>query len=110
METKNILMENAAGEVYSVSMTRCIDDEMRMTAELENAKNAAESANRAKSTFLFNMSHDIRTPMNAIIGFSSMADKYADNPEKVREYLSKINVFPESIFCGLLTTFSISHA
>ena len=97
METKNILMENAAGEVYSVSMTRCIDDEMRMTAELENAKNAAESANRAKSTFLFNMSHDIRTPMNAIIGFSSMADKYADNPEKVREYLSKINVSGEHL-------------
>lgn len=59
METRNILMENVTGDVYSISMTRCIDDDMRRTAELRQAKEAAESANRAKSTFLFNMSHDI---------------------------------------------------
>lgn len=59
METRNILMENVTGDVCSVSMTRCIDDDVRRTAELRQAKEAAESANRAKSTFLFNMSHDI---------------------------------------------------
>lgn len=59
METRNILTENVTGDVYSVSMTRCIDDDVRRTAELRQAKEAAESANRAKSTFLFNMSHDI---------------------------------------------------
>ena len=59
METRNILTENVTGDVYSISMTRCIDDDMRRTAELRQAKEAAESANRAKSTFLFNMSHDI---------------------------------------------------
>ena len=92
METKNILMQNVTGDVYSISLTRCIDDEICQTQELERAREAAESANRAKSTFLFNMSHDIRTPMNAIMGFSNMAEKYIDDPEKVADCLRKINI------------------
>ena len=97
METRNILTQNEAGEIYSISMTRCIDDEIRATLELEQARDAAEAANRAKSTFLFNMSHDIRTPMNAIMGFSNMAEKYLDNPEKVSDCLKKINVSGEHL-------------
>lgn len=62
METRNILMENVTGDVYSVSMTRCIDDDVRRTAELRRAKEAPKAPTGAKSTFLFNMSHDIRTP------------------------------------------------
>ena len=73
-------------------MTRCIDDDVRRTAELRQAKEAAESANRAKSTFLFNMSHDIRTPMNAIMGFSSLAEKYVNDPARVADCLQKINL------------------
>ncbi|MGN0426481.1 MAG: response regulator [Agathobacter sp.] len=57
---------------------------------LEDAVKAAESANRAKSTFLSNMSHDIRTPMNAIIGFSTLAIANIENSEKVKDYLAKI--------------------
>ncbi|MGN0437745.1 MAG: response regulator [Lachnospiraceae bacterium] len=57
---------------------------------LENAVKAAESANRAKSTFLSNMSHDIRTPMNAIIGFTTLAIANIGNEDKVKDYLSKI--------------------
>ncbi|MCM1168291.1 MAG: response regulator [Ruminococcus sp.] len=56
----------------------------------EQAFRIAEEANRAKSSFLSNMSHDIRTPMNAIIGFSSLLAKDAENPDKVREYTKKI--------------------
>ena len=97
METRNILMENMAGDVYSISMTRCIDEDMERTAELQQAKEAAESANRAKSAFLFNMSHDIRTPLNAIIGFSSLAEKHMDDPEKIRDYLDKIHVSGEHL-------------
>ena len=72
-------------------------NEERVTAELQRAKEAAESANRAKSTFLFNMSHDIRTPMNAIIGFSDMAEKHVDDREKVLDCLKKINVSGEHL-------------
>ena len=50
----------------------------------------AREASEAKTRFLFNMSHDIRTPMNAIIGFSDLLEKNLDNEEKVREYLEKI--------------------
>ena len=50
----------------------------------------AEAADRAKSTFLSNMSHDIRTPMNAIIGFTTLAQANLDNRERTQEYLKKI--------------------
>ncbi|MGN0663360.1 MAG: response regulator [Faecalibacterium sp.] len=64
--------------------------EKKVNLALEDAVSAAQSANRAKSTFLSNMSHDIRTPMNAIIGFTTLAVANVDNTDKVREYLSKI--------------------
>ena len=62
----------------------------KMNQALSEAVRAAETANRAKSTFLSNMSHDIRTPMNAIIGFTTLAVSNIDNQKKVRDYLSKI--------------------
>ncbi len=61
------------------------------TAELEKALEAADSANRAKTTFLNNMSHDIRTPMNAIIGFTALATTHLDNKERALDYLDKIS-------------------
>ena len=74
-----------------------IDDEKKMEARLEkqtidlqDALAAAQHANRAKTTFLNNMSHDIRTPMNAIIGFTSLAAAHIDNTEQVQDYLAKI--------------------
>ena len=57
---------------------------------LSDAVAAAENANRAKSTFLSSMSHDIRTPMNAIIGFTTLAVSHLDDKERVRDYLAKI--------------------
>ena len=57
---------------------------------LSDAVAAAENANRAKSTFLSSMSHDIRTPMNAIIGFTTLAVSHLDDKERVKEYLTKI--------------------
>ena len=56
---------------------------------LSDAVAAAETANRAKSTFLSNMSHDIRTPMNAIIGFTTLAISHIDDKERVKDYLTK---------------------
>ena len=62
----------------------------KMNQALSEAVRAAENANRAKSTFLSNMSHDIRTPMNAIIGFATLAASSIEDRKKVRDYLGKI--------------------
>ena len=59
---------------------------------LEDALEMAETANNAKSVFLFNMSHDIRTPMNAIIGFTDLLHKHLDEREKAENYINKIKV------------------
>lgn len=59
--------------------------------ELDEALQIAKAANESKSNFLSNMSHDIRTPMNAIIGFTTLLDKDAEHPERVREYTKKIS-------------------
>ena len=59
---------------------------------LSKALDAAENANRAKTTFLNNMSHDIRTPMNAIVGFTELASIHIDNKEQVQDYLGRISV------------------
>ena len=61
-----------------------------MNQALSEAVRAAETANKAKSTFLSNMSHDIRTPMNAIIGFTTLAVSNIDDKKRVRDYLGKI--------------------
>lgn len=64
--------------------------ERNINQELADAVKAARSANQAKSTFLSNMSHDIRTPMNAIIGFATLAVANIENTGKLKDYLSKI--------------------
>ncbi|MDE6749718.1 MAG: PAS domain S-box protein [Lachnospiraceae bacterium] len=72
----------------------CADEEMRKDMEkrdlLEAALLQANQASKAKSTFLSNMSHDIRTPMNAIVGFTNLAIAHIDNTPQVEEYLGKI--------------------
>lgn len=66
-------------------------EERNLNANLQDALKIAKSANEAKSNFLSNMSHDIRTPMNAIIGFATLLARDADKPDKVREYIRKIS-------------------
>ena len=64
--------------------------EKQYAADLKKAAELAKSANEAKTRFLFNMSHDIRTPMNAIIGFSGLLEKNLQNGKQAKEYLGKI--------------------
>lgn len=64
--------------------------ELAMRQQISDAKEAAEAANAAKTSFLFNMSHDIRTPMNAIIGFRDLLEKNQEEAEKRANYLQKI--------------------
>ena len=74
---------------------RDVDDATRVELEqktlLREALSQANRANEAKSAFLSNMSHDIRTPMNAIIGFTTLLNNEAEYPDKVREYTKKIS-------------------
>ena len=71
--------------------------EARQQVLLQNAVVAADAANQAKSTFLFNMSHDIRTPMNAIIGYADLAEKHRQEPERLQGYLKNIQVSGEKM-------------
>lgn len=77
-------------------LLQCIDEkkkeELATKQALEEAYETANRANQAKSNFLSNMSHDIRTPMNAIISMTAIAEKYLDNPEKIADCLNKITV------------------
>ena len=68
---------------------KAASDTQELNAKLQVAVEKAESANRAKSTFLSNMSHDIRTPMNAIIGFTTLALSNIDDTDRVKDYLGK---------------------
>ena len=72
-------------------------EEHQRNEELTRALEAAEYANAAKTRFLNSMSHDIRTPMNAVIGFTSLAASHIDNKEKVKEYLRKIETSSEHL-------------
>lgn len=71
-------------------ITESVKERNAKEKELSEAKKMAESASRAKTAFLFNMSHDIRTPMNAIVGFTDLLEKYIDDKEKVKNYIRKI--------------------
>ena len=66
--------------------------ELRQEEELREAKLKAECANKAKSSFLFNMSHDIRTPMNAIIGYAELASRHLQETDKLGRYLEEIQI------------------
>ena len=76
--------------VYLTILRRKSEHENQLRASLEEALVLAQSANAAKSTFLSNMSHDIRTPMNAIVGLTSIAHSHIDDPIRVKECLSRI--------------------
>ncbi|MBR3009047.1 MAG: response regulator [Stomatobaculum sp.] len=77
---------------YYSDVTESVREDRAQRDALADALVAAEHANKAKTTFLNNMSHDIRTPMNAIVGFTALASSHIDNKEQVRDYLDKISV------------------
>ena len=85
------------GNVTSVLLAnRDVTDEklreLRQEEELREAKLTAETASKAKSAFLFNMSHDIRTPMNAIIGYTDLASRHLEDTEKLSRYIDNIQI------------------
>lgn len=90
----NIFVTEADGRrcgiIVTIDNTEAVERELRQQRQIEDALARAEAASRAKTTFLSNMSHDIRTPMNAIIGFTTLATTHIDNTQQVKDYLAKI--------------------
>ena len=84
-----ILMLLQKARKAEAAARKAASDTQELNAKLQVAVEKAESANRAKSTFLSNMSHDIRTPMNAIIGFTTLALSNIDDTDRVKDYLGK---------------------
>ncbi len=93
-QMKAVSVGTEDGSLGIVLGFRSVDAEIRREMEqntlLEAALSQANRASKAKSVFLSNMSHDIRTPMNAIVGFTNLAIMHIDQPEQVAEYLKKI--------------------
>ena len=93
-----------AAALRELEETRAVQQEA-----LSRAMEAAEAANNAKSTFLFNMSHDIRTPMNAILGFTEMARKNIDDREKSLDCLEKVELSGEHLLSILNDVLDMSR-
>ncbi len=87
-------LDSPEGSGYFILGIRNVDgvvnEERAIKQQLEDARRAAEAASEAKTSFLFNMSHDIRTPMNAIIGFRTLLEKHQDDPARRADYLAKM--------------------
>ena len=95
LQARVAFVEEKDGRFVAVVGTRNVDDiikkERRQEMALQTAYDAAEAANKAKTEFLSNMSHDIRTPMNGIIGMTAIAATHLDDKERVRDSLQKIS-------------------
>lgn len=97
LTTKSMAVTSIDSRLKRICMVRSDVTEMlaaerKEKEELERALSAAEEASRVKSNFLSSMSHDIRTPMNAIMGMTTLALRNIDNKEKVQDYLKKISI------------------
>ena len=88
---------------------KAANDTQELNAKLQVAVENAESANRAKSTFLFNMSHDIRTPMNAIIGYADLASRHLDDPAKLEKYMENIQVCGQNLLVLLSNVLDLAR-
>ncbi len=96
-----ISISSQRNKAYAEELQKNINIINEQNENLKIANERAQAANKAKTNFLFNMSHDIRTPMNAIIGFTNLAEKHIDEKETIKDYLSKINA-SSNILLGLI--------
>ena len=85
------------------------ENEQKQQKLLQEAARLADSANKAKSTFLFNMSHDIRTPMNAIIGYAELASRHLIETEKLSRYLEKIQICGKELLSMLSNVLDLAR-
>ena len=84
-------------EQYNIQLTQANDEMRRAQDAAAEALQSAERASKAKTDFLANMSHDIRTPMNAIIGYADLASRHLDDPAKLKNYMENIQVCGQNL-------------
>lgn len=99
----------STGDVIALSVTKDITDIMERGRLLEAAWKQAEIASIARVTFLNNMSHDIRTPLNGIMGYTELMLRYIDEPDKLRQYIQKIRVAGEQLQTIWDNALAITH-
>lgn len=104
-----ILMLLQKARKAEAAARKAASDTQELNAKLQVAVEKAESANRAKSTFLFNMSHDIRTPMNAIIGYADLASRHLDDPAKLEKYMENIQVCGQNLLVLLSNVLDLAR-
>ncbi len=110
---KNITIQELSKEhkqyfLGCVDVTELLNEEKIKEAELQKARMQADAANEAKSSFLSSMSHDLRTPLNSIIGYTSFALKESD-PEKIKDYLTKVNASGKILLSLINDTLELSR-
>ena len=100
-----LLFDESLNPEEAVLCFRMVDDEKKEQLSqielLKESLKAARESEESKNSFFSNMSHDMRTPLNAIIGLSELAEKHLDDPEKMKDYMSKIN-FSSQQLLGLI--------
>lgn len=107
---KFLMAENNEGIIAGFqNADATIAEERERQEVLKEALSAAEEGNKAKSVFLSSMSHDIRTPLNAIIGFNNLAKEHQDEPEALRRYLDKVSVSGEHLLSLINDVLDMSH-
>ena len=94
--TAILVLLRKARKAEAIAMRAAIHTQ-ELNEKLQVAVEKAESANNAKSTFLFNMSHDIRTPMNAIIGYANLASRHIDDTERLKKYMNNIQACGQNL-------------
>ena len=104
-----ILMLLQKARKAEAAARKAASDTQELNAKLQVAVEKAESANHAKSTFLFNMSHDIRTPMNAIIGYADLASRHLDDPAKLEKYMENIQVCGQNLLVLLSNVLDLAR-
>lgn len=104
-----ILMLLQKARKAEAAARKAANDTQELNAKLQVAVEKAESANRAKSTFLFNMSHDIRTPMNAIIGYADLASRHLDAPAKLEKYMENIQICGQNLLVLLSNVLDLAR-
>lgn len=96
-------------DVIALYIAKDITEQMERQKLLNSALQQAQSANIARNTFLFNMSHDIRTPLNAIIGYTELVRSHKTEPDKIDYYINKIHISAEQLLAIVNEALEITH-